>query len=109
AGNLNSPQQPSLFELPDPDAASKIEVARHCVQRRRRADKVAGNHSVDFGPNRYAVWIEPIVRRIRGMFGYQLESSVELHPPAWVCAIRAPHHRDQEASLRKRIELVGYR
>ena len=79
------------------------------MEGRNRTDEIAGHHQIDFRPNRDAVRIEAIVRRIIGNFLDKLKFPVELHYTSRRVAIRASHHRHQKSAFWQSVEFVGDR
>src|SRR6266404_1538933 len=99
SGDLYRPQKLPLFEKPYPDAASQVQASWNGMQGCRRANEIACDHKVQLGSDRYPVWVEAVVWRIRGVLGDKLEILVELSHSAWVRAIGPAHHCDEKAAL----------
>src|SRR6202040_691084 len=51
------------LEVPDTNAASKVDATGHCVKRRRRAYKITCHHQIQFVPHGNTVGVEAIQRR----------------------------------------------
>src|SRR5436190_2958735 len=72
SGDLDRPQKLSLFEKPYPDAAAQVQASWNGMQCCRRANEIACDHKVQLWSDRYPVWVETVVWRIRWVFGDKL-------------------------------------
>src|SRR5712692_6403011 len=108
-GDRDRTKNLSALQVPNTNAAPKIQTACYRIERASRTNKVAGDHQIEIGTDGDAVGIEAILGWIFWMFGDDLEILVEFHNSAGSMALRAAHHGDQKAATGQGFEIIGDR